>query len=162
MRKLPFPVAIATTAIGKEKRGVTIGSFTSLSMDPPLVSFNIDRNSQMHDLISRATHFAIHLPDYEQCRLCDHFAIPGQSGEEQFGKVDHYRNGYGSPILKNISAIIQCRAYEQFKAGDHSIFVGEVIEVDHRESEPSILYYDQSYRSVGEKVPQMARVHKSA
>jgi len=162
MRQLPFPVAIATAAIGKEKRGVTIGSFTSLSMEPPLISFNIDRDSQIHDLISRATHFAVHLPNPDQCKLCDHFAIPDQSSEEQFGTIDHYRNGYGSPILKDITTFIQCRAYEKFEAGDHTIIVGEVVEIDQQDGEPRVLYYDRSYRSVGQEIPKLTSIHKSA
>lgn len=153
MRQLPFPVAIATAAVGKQKRGITIGSFTSLSLDPPLISFNIDREAQIHPLLSRATHFAVHLPQTDQCALCDHFATPGQTSEEQFRAVEHYRSAYGSPILRNIPITIHCRAYDQVKAGDHTIFIGEVVEVEQQNSEASILYYNRSYRSVGEVVP---------
>lgn len=153
MRQLPFPVAIATAAIGKHRRGITIGSFTSLSLDPPLISFNIDREAQMHPLLSRATHFAVHLPQADQSKLCDHFAKSGQTSEEQFRAVEHYRSAYGSPILRNIPTAIQCRAYDQIKAGDHTIFIGEVVEVEQQNTEASILYYNQSYRSVGEIVP---------
>lgn len=153
MRQLPFPVAIATAAIGKEKRGITIGSFTSLSLNPPLISFNIEREAQMHPLLSRATHFAVHLPQPDQRTLCDHFATSGQTGKEQFRAVDHHRNRYGSPVLKDISTVIQCRSYDQIKAGDHSIFVGEVLEVDQQNTNASLLYYNRSYRSVGEIVP---------
>lgn len=162
MRQLPFPVAIATTAIGKEKRGITIGSFTSLSLDPPLISFNIDRQAQIHDLIMRATHFVVHLPQKKHCGLCDHFASPGQSSEEQFAEIKHRRNGYGSPILEKIPTAIQCRSYEHFEAGDHTIIVGEVIEINQRSEEPVILYHDRAYRSVGQKVPKLTKVHKSA
>lgn len=162
MRQLPFPVAIATTAVGKEKRGVTIGSFTSLSMEPPLISFNVDITSQIHNLIVRATHFAVHLPQTKHCSLCDHFALPGQSSEEQFSKIEHHRSGYGSPILERIPTVIQCRSYEHFKVGDHSIIVGEVVEINQRSEEPAVLYHNQAYRSVGKKVPTLTTVHKSA
>ncbi|SMO36999.1 flavin reductase family protein [Fodinibius sediminis] len=153
MRQLPFPVAIATAAIGKEKRGITIGSFTSLSLSPPLISFNIDHEAQIHPLISRATHYAVHLPQPEQSSLCDHFAISGQTSEEQFEDVDYFRSSYGSPILRAIPTIIQCRSYEKVKAGDHTIMIGEVVEVEQRNSRPSVLYYDRSYRSIGPSVP---------
>lgn len=154
MRQLPFPVAIATAAVGKEKRGITIGSFTSLSLDPPLISFNVDSDSQMHPLIKRATHFAIHLPQPGQSSLCEHFAQSGLTGSEQFNGMDHYRNRYGNPVLRNISTVLDCRAYKQITAGDHTIIVGEVLEVEQENTNAGILYYNRSYRRVGEIVPK--------
>lgn len=153
MRQLPFPVTIVTAAIGKDKQGITIGSFTSLSLKPPLISFNVDQEAQIHRLITRATHFAIHFPLPEQSGLCNHFAVSGLSPEEQFGSVDHYRNAYGSPVLKKISTVIQCRAYDKFDAGDHSIIVGEVLEVEQHNNNAAVIYHDGSYRSVGKVVP---------
>lgn len=162
MRQLPFPVAIATTAHGKEKRGITIGSFTSLSLNPPLISFNIDKDAQMFPLIMRSTHFGIHLPKPRHSGLCDHFAISGQSGKEQFDKVDYYRTAYGIPILRDISTVIQCRSYDTIEAGDHTIVVGEVVEIEQESSNPAILYYDRSYRSVGKTVPDKNHTIKRA
>lgn len=153
MRQLPFPVTIVTAAIGKEKQGITIGSFTSLSLKPPLISFNVDHEAQIHPLLTRATHFAVHIPQPDQSGLCDHFAVSGQSSEEQFGPVDHYRNAYGSPILKKVSTVIQCRAYDRLDAGDHTIIVGEVVEVEQQKTSAGVIYYDRSYRSVGKPVP---------
>lgn len=161
MRQLPFPVTIATAAVGKQKRGITIGSFTSLSLDPPLISFNIDHSSQMHPLISRATHFAVHLPQAHQAQLCDHFATSGQSAKEQFSSIDHYRSAYGNPVLRDVSMIIECRAYDHIETGDHTIFVGEVVEVEQQNTEAGILYYDRSYRSVGEIVHKKKQIKRA-
>ncbi len=146
MRNLPFPIAIVTAAYGKQKRGVTVSSFTSLSLNPPLVSFNIDCNSQICSLIKRATHYAVHFPLPENSPLCDHFAASGLSQEEQFNEVNHSRNSYGSPVLNAISTVIQCRSYDTFHAGDHLIIAGEVIEVKQRSNKAGILYYGQSFR----------------
>lgn len=146
MSNLPFPIAIVTAAYGKQKRGVTVGSFTSLSMNPPLISFNIDCNSQICSLMERATHYTVHLPLPDDSHLCDHFATSGLTGKEQFSEVDHYRNAYGSPVLNAISTVIQCRAYNKFQAGDHLIMAGEVIEVNQRSKKAGILYYGQSFR----------------
>lgn len=154
MRQLPFPVAIATAAVGKEKRGITIGSFTSLSLDPPLISFNIDREAQIYPLITRATHFSVHLPQPEQAKLCDHFSISGLSSDEQFESINYQRNSYGTPVLKEIPTVIQCRAYDQISAGDHIIIIGEVAEVEQENENPSILYYDRSYREIGAIAPK--------
>jgi flavin reductase (DIM6/NTAB) family NADH-FMN oxidoreductase RutF len=116
----------------------------------------------MHPLIGRATHFAVHLPEPRHSKLCDHFATSGQTAEEQFEDVEHYRSAYGSPILRNISTVIQCRTYDQIVAGDHTIIVGEVVEVEQENTKASILYYDQLYRSVGEIVPRKKNKIKRA
>lgn len=152
MRQLPFPVTVVTTSVGKEKRGITIGSFTSLSMDPPLVSFNLDAGAQMHDLVEKITHFSVHFPNPKHADICDHFATPDLSGEEQFEGIDHTRSPYGTPVLNEAGAVIHCRLYNRFEAGDHTIVIGEVTEVDQPEEEASVLYYDRSYREIGEPV----------
>ncbi|MDX1639125.1 MAG: flavin reductase family protein [Balneolaceae bacterium] len=152
MRQFPFPVTVVTAAVGKEKRGITIGSFTSLSMDPPLVSFNLDAEAQMHDLIDKITHFAVHFPGTKQAAICDHFATPDMTGEEQFEDIDFHRSKYGTPVLNDAGAVMQCRLYNRFKAGDHTIIVGEVVEIDQPNEEASILYYDRSYRCIGDPV----------
>ncbi len=146
MRNLPFPIAIVTASYGKQKRGITVSSFTSLSLNPPLVSFNIDCNSQICSLMKRATHYAVHFPLPEHSPLCDHFAASGLSQEEQFNEVNHYRNTYGSPVLNAFSTVIQCRSYNKFRVGDHIIMAGEVIEVKQRSRKAGILYYGQSFR----------------
>jgi flavin reductase (DIM6/NTAB) family NADH-FMN oxidoreductase RutF len=154
MRQLPFPVTIVTTAVGKEKRGITIGSFTSLSLQPPLICFNVDHDAQIHRLITKATHYAVHIPQPEHSKLCDHFAVSGQSAKEQFHSVDHSRSGYGIPILDSIPTVIQCRSYDKVEAGDHTIIVGEVVEIRQEDESAGVLYYDRSYRSVGSEVPE--------
>jgi flavin reductase (DIM6/NTAB) family NADH-FMN oxidoreductase RutF len=152
MRQLPFPVTIVTAADGEEKQGITVGSFTSLSLKPPLISSNIDREAQIHALLTGASYYAVHILLPEQSDLCNHFAISGLTAEERFEPVEYHRNTYGTPILEEASTVIQCRAYDQFEAGDHTILAGEVLEVEQQHLEPAILYYDRVYRSVGKTV----------
>jgi flavin reductase (DIM6/NTAB) family NADH-FMN oxidoreductase RutF len=152
MRQLPFPVTIVTADDGEEKQGITVGSFTSLSLNPPLISFNIDRKARIYDLLMRASHYAVHILLPEQSDLCNHFAASGLTTEEQFEPVEHHCNVHGIPILEEASTVIQCRAYDRFEAGDHTIMAGEVLEIEQQHLEPAILYYDRVYRSVGKTV----------
>lgn len=154
MRNLPYPVTIVTAAVGKEKRGITIGSFTSLSLEPPLVSFNVERTAQMHLLLEKATHFTVHIPEAGQSDLCDHFAVPARTGTEQFETIDHYRSSYGTPVLSGTAAVIHCRMHNRFEAGDHTIIAGEVLEVKNFEDNPGILYYNRAYHSIGRDTTQ--------
>ncbi len=148
MRNIPFPVTVMTTAAGDEQRGITIGSFTSLSMDPPLISFNLDRNSRAHDLFSDASHFVVHIPGPDEQELCRHFAQPDLSGDEQFEEYEYQPNAHGIPVLKGNSAVIHCKKFRQIAAGDHSIIIGEVLEIERNREEAAILYMDGKFRSL--------------
>lgn len=103
----------------------------------------------MNQLIKKAPHFTVHIPDSGQAHLCDHFAIPDRSGDEQFSSVSHRTNGNGIPVLQDIPTVIHCRGYTWFEAGDHTIVVGEVLEIERKKETEGLLYYDRSYRSVG-------------
>lgn len=148
MRRVPAPVTVVTAAGADEARGATIGSFTSVSLDPPLVSFNVDRESQMHEVLRETAHFAVHLLSDDQSQLCTHFAVPDQSGTDQLAAVRHRSDEHGTPILEAAPAVLYCRWYEAFGAGDHTIVVGRVTRLEERTEASPILYYEQDYRSV--------------
>ena len=87
MRRVPAVVTIVTAARGEEIRGITIGSFTSVALEPPLISFNVGKEARMHGVITTASHFAVHLISQQQTHLCEHFATPDLTSAEQFGTV---------------------------------------------------------------------------
>lgn len=148
MQRVPAPVTVVTAAGANDARGATIGSFTSVSLDPPLVSFNVDRESQMHDVLKHTGHFAVHLLSDEQSELCSHFAIPDQAGADQLADVAHRTDEHGTPILEAAPSVLYCRWHEAFRAGDHTIVVGRVTALEERTEASPILYYEQEYRSV--------------
>jgi flavin reductase (DIM6/NTAB) family NADH-FMN oxidoreductase RutF len=152
MRRVPAPVTVVTAATADEMRGITIGSFTSVSLDPPLVSFNVEKRAQMHRLITRAAVFAVHLLTEDQAHLSNHFAIPDMSGEEQFEPLRYRFDAYGSPILEDVMAVLHCSLYALYEAGDHSLIVGEVLVIDDRGKDHPLVYFNRSYRGVGEEV----------
>jgi len=153
MQRVPSPVTVVTAAGRSEARGATIGSFTSVSLNPPLISFNVDEESQMHEVLNETWHFAVHLLSDDQSELCTHFALPNQAGADQLAAVDYRTDEHGTPILETAPAVLHCRRHEAFSAGDHTILVGRVVELDQRSDARPILYYEQDYRSV--TVPEM-------
>jgi len=148
MRNLPFPVTIVTTSDGQAMRGATIGSFTSLSLTPPLISFNVIRKTGLHDIISRAGRFVVHLPGYAQRDICTRFSIPDLNEEEMFQGLDYQRREGYPPVLNGMIAEIHCSVYHRFDAGDHTVVVGEVEDlVQHRE-ESTVFYLNGNYLKV--------------
>jgi flavin reductase (DIM6/NTAB) family NADH-FMN oxidoreductase RutF len=153
MRRIAAPVVVVTTEAGGEPRGATIGSFTSVSLGPPLVSFNVTRGTTLHGALCQADRFAVHLLGAEHAALAAHFALPDLPGEAQFAPFPHRRFADGHPpLLEGTLGVLVCRAESRFAAGDHSIFVGRVEAVLPGRDGAPLLYHRQAYRGVGEEV----------
>ena len=149
MRRVPSPVTIVTAAGPDEMRGITVGSFTSVSLDPPLVSFNVALDAQMYDLIVEAEHFVVHILSDRQAQLSTHFAVPDRSGEEQFAPFPYRLDANGTPILEDVLAVFFCAHYATYPAGDHTLVVGQVFDIAASVDGSPLVYFDRSYRRLG-------------
>lgn len=149
MRRMPTPVTVVTVRGAHEMRGITIGSFTSTSLAPPLICFNVEREARMHDVLRAAPRYAVHFLSDHQAPLSDHFALPDRTGAQQFDPVDYHLDAHGTPVLDGALAVLHCTPYAVYDAGDHSIFVGEVIEIDEGDEGAPLLYFNRAYRRVG-------------
>jgi 3-hydroxy-9,10-secoandrosta-1,3,5(10)-triene-9,17-dione monooxygenase reductase component len=148
MRLLPYPVTVVTTVADNRQRGITIGSFTSLSMEPPLISFNVTKDSQMHELLEIAEQFVVHIPGSGQQEICTRFALPDQSDEEQFQGIRFKQSENKPPVLEGVIAEIHCSMYNLVEAGDHSIVIGKVESIKRNREELSILYCNGAYQTL--------------
>ena len=146
MRCIPYPVVVVTLATADTIRGVTIGSFTSLSLDPPLISFNLDRSSRAHELMQQAHALSVHVPGDGMEELCNRFARPDQRDRDQFKGVQYRLSEQGVPLLGGVLARIDCTPEHRFVGGDHSLIVGRVREVVQFDTRPPLLYMDGTYR----------------
>lgn len=149
MRRVPSPVTVITAADEDEARGITIGSFTSVALEPPLICFNVNHDAQMHDVILDASRFAVHILGEEQAPLANHFAVPDLSGAEQLRAVPHVIDEHGTPVLDDAAAVLHCVHHDVFTAGDKSIIVGRVVDVHVADDRGAVLYYKRTYRGVG-------------
>lgn len=152
MRRVPSPVTVVTAADAHEARGITIGSFTSVALEPPLICFNVNHEAQMHDVLLAAPRFAVHVLGEEQASLANHFAVPDQTGAEQLQPVPHVINEHGTPVLDDVTAVLHCMHHDVFAAGDKSIIIGRVVEVAVNDDHGAVLYYQRTYRGVGEEL----------
>ena len=164
MRRVPSPVTVVTAAGPDEVRGITIGSFTSVSLAPPLISFNVDHAAQMHDLIVAAERFAVHILADTQAHLSNHFAVKDRSGAEQFSSVAFRADAHGTPILEGALTVFHCTRFAVYPAGDHSLVLGQVYRIDEQADGAPILYFDRSYRTVGgaAEVPAASTVKRGS
>ena len=150
LRGLASPVVVVTCRGERGPRGATIGSFTSASLAPPLVTFNVTHGTRFHEALAHTPGFAVHLLAADQASLATRFAIADL--DDQLEGVEHASTRLGLPLLPGTMGILLCRPHARFDVGDHTLVVGRVEEmIPGRDGEP-LLYFRQSYRGVGGKV----------
>ncbi len=130
---------------GGHPHGMTVNSFTSVSLTPPLVLVSIDlRNAILgHFLSSR--NFGINILAEEQEHLSRRFAQ--QPLENRFEGLDWHRGNAGSPLLDGVLARMECNTVKCFEAGDHTVLLGEVTHAAFREGKP-LVYFNSAYRNL--------------
>jgi flavin reductase (DIM6/NTAB) family NADH-FMN oxidoreductase RutF len=121
--------------------GLTVSSFNSVSMDPPLVLWSLDRSSTTLAAFEGATHFAVNVLGADQVAISNRFA--GQQ-EDKFADLDCADGGGGAPLLPGCVAWFQCRTVHRHDGGDHVIFVGEVETFEQRPGD-ALLFHDGNY-----------------
>ena len=138
-------VAVATTLDENgESVGMTISSFSSVSLNPPLVLWSIAHDAHGYDAFINAEHFAVNVLAKQQEQLSDKFAT---RGTDKFEGLDCQAGPHGSPILPDYASAFECRTEHCYEGGDHKIIVGRVLWFDERESEPLIRYRSDYLRT---------------
>jgi len=139
-------VAVVTTTDDKGKpAGMTANSFTSVSLNPPLVSVNVDRSSDFHPVISRAATFVINVLASDQEDLSRRFAGPAA---ERFEGIGYQPLADGSIQLEGVLATIECVRHLVFDIGDHTVVVGLVVGGHARDGRP-LLFFRGGYHPIG-------------
>ena len=129
-------VVTAADASGR-KVGVTANSFNSVSLDPPLILWSIDKRSTSHAVFEAATHFAVNVLAADQIDLSNNFARPR---EDRFAEIEYQTGAGGAPVLADCSARFECEKYQQVDGGDHWIMIGKVVAFDDCGRSP-LLYH---------------------
>jgi flavin reductase (DIM6/NTAB) family NADH-FMN oxidoreductase RutF len=143
MRVYPQGVTVVTTDSSGPK-GLTVSSFTSVSLDPPLVLVSIAKGSAQHDLFRGAESYAINFLADDQKSVSDRFAGRTQA-KDRFEGIKFEKGVTGSPIISGARAVLECRAWKVYEGGDHSILVGEVLSAKTLNSKRPLVYYSQQY-----------------
>ena len=140
-------VTIATTIDREgEKVGITANSFSSLSLDPPLVLFCVDASINSYDAFENCECFIINVLREDQIDLSNNFA---RSSDDKWMGIEHRYGKNGSPTIENSIAILECKKHAVYEGGDHLILVGEVVEFEYDDSgSRPLLYYRGSYATI--------------
>lgn len=121
---------------------LTVNSFASVSLDPPLVLWSVNRAHDIAEDFVESDHFAVHILQHDQKNFSQHF-----SGDrpDKFEGID-YDTGIGKlPLLCDYCARFQCKVEHRYEGGDHVILVGRVLDMDYRSVDP-IIFHAGKYR----------------
>lgn len=136
------------TAGGEEPRGMTANSFTSVSLDPPMILVCVLRDASMHETIMEQNGFGVSVLSNRQERVARYFASRDRPrGRGEFDAVEHIRGPQtGAPVLPDALAWFECSLAAVYDGGDHSIFLGEIVHVGRGPDEDALLFYAGAYR----------------
>lgn len=116
--------------------GLTINSFTSVSLDPPLIAWSLISRSRYLPAFRAADHFSVNILSAHQRDLSHRFAQPQ---EDRFAGVALQPSWSGVPILADVIAVFECHTHDVFEAGDHHMILGRVADVRYSD-EPPLVY----------------------
>ncbi len=128
---------ITTRGPGGEPVGMTANSFTSLSLDPPLVLWSIACTSTNYEAFRAASGFAIHVLHSGQGGLAQVFSTKNM---DRFAGIETAVGESGAPLLPDFHARFDCETFSRHEGGDHLIIVGRVLSVEERPGDPLLFY----------------------
>jgi flavin reductase (DIM6/NTAB) family NADH-FMN oxidoreductase RutF len=152
----PTGVAIVTTVDAQgQPAGITVNSFTSVSLEPPLILVSIARTSRNFDLFNVASHFAVNLLREEQRQISSAFASPTA---DRFGVVRHRPGHRNVPLIETHLVAFECETYARYEGGDHVLLLGKVLQLSLNPDLPPkpLLYFRGQYRELSELHAEIA------
>jgi len=129
--------------------GITANSFSSVSLDPPLVLFSIANTARSLQAFLEAPGFCVNVLRKDQRALSVRFA---RQGGDKWEDVNYTAGRFGAPILPNTMAAFDCLHHAQHEGGDHRIIVGRVVDMEHNVEGEPLLFFGGRYRTLGEEI----------
>ena len=140
-------VTVVTAADAQnEPFAITINSFSSVSLEPPLILFCIDKSAFYYQSFLDAAYFGINILSEQQRKYSDAFA---KSSAQPWDEVSYTLAKKGSPQFKDNHGFMECTMHATHDAGDHTIVVGKVLNLEHNEKGFPLLYYRGKYHTMG-------------
>ncbi len=149
MRHFPTGVTVVTSVRDGQPRGLTVSSFASVSVDPPLVLICINREARSYLYISESKIFCVNILAGDQGELAKRFA--SKMRENQFDGVNFETGQTGAAILSGVVAHLECEVAEEHHAGTHSVFIGRVVSCASRSGSP-LGYYNGAFHDFGIRI----------
>jgi flavin reductase (DIM6/NTAB) family NADH-FMN oxidoreductase RutF len=141
-------VAVATSVLDGQRVGITVSSFSSLSMEPPRILICIAKRLYTHQVISNSGVFAVNILAANQMDWGMLFAGRLPEQEDRFAGIETFTAETGAPLLPDVLGWLDCRVSALHDGGDHSIMVGDVVATSAQQAGEPLLYYHRNWRQL--------------
>lgn len=145
MRAWTTGVAVVTATHDGQRYGMTVNSFTSISLEPPLVSVALKQLTHTHDLIVKSNEFAVTILSSTQQELSDRFAGKMPQIADRFENVQIETLAIPAPLLKGGTAYFNCRVINAIPVGENTLFVAEVVAARGEGEGDPLVYHNRVY-----------------
>lgn len=151
MRRVPQGVTVIATSYLGRLWGLTVSSFTSLSLEPPLALACISKSSKVHGPLTSAPYFCVNVLAEDQAELSELFAGRRQVQGDRFSEVRYRLTARGLPLLEGALAWLECERWAVYDGGDHTILVGRVLDGGLGPEGRPLVYYGRRYAALSER-----------
>lgn len=148
MRQWATGVAIVTASHNGISHGMTVSSFTSVSLTPPQVLISLAQDTRTHTLVRESKFFGVSLLAQGQQDISDRFAGRMPDDQDRLAGLETFILETGVPLLKGGLAHFDCRVIATFTSGTHTIFIGAVLAAQGQPDADPLLYYNREYRRI--------------
>lgn len=152
MRAWTTGVAVVTAQHDDQRYGMTVNSFTSISLDPPLVSVALKNLTHTYDLVTKSNHFSVTILASHQRDLSDRFAGRLPHIHDRFDGVELETLFIPAPLIKGGIAFFNCRVRDAFLVGENTLFVAQVIAARGEGEGEVLAYHNRAYWRLGQPV----------
>lgn len=145
LRRYPTGVTVVTSLLDGKPWGGTMNSFTSVSIDPPLVALFIIDRSRTNKALNQTGKYVINIMKHDQEDTARQFANDGM--EDKFAGIEYTTNADGIPLVSGSLGYIQCEVHSTQAIADHVLFIGKVTGVSLENDNEALIYYKRAFRS---------------
>ena len=148
MRQWVTGVTIVSSCWRAEQHGMTVSSFTSISLDPPLVCISLAGETRTYRLLEASGIFGVTILNENQQEISDRFAGRVADTQDRFAGLDTFTLNTGAPFLAGGLVWFDCEVLDKLKAGNNTVIIGKVIAVKQGSNGQPLLYYDRDYHNI--------------
>jgi flavin reductase (DIM6/NTAB) family NADH-FMN oxidoreductase RutF len=142
-------VTVVTTRLDGEVYGITVSSFSSLSMEPRLILVSLQDSNHLPHMIKKSRHFGVSILSLGQDEISGYFSKSGRNPSATFGEeIPVLTMETGSPLITGALAHIDCELEEALPGGDHTIAIGRVVGASFDAGKLPLMYFRRAYRTL--------------
>jgi len=148
MRNWATGVTIVSSIYNGTRHGMTVSSFTSVSIDPAMVLVSLQEHARTHRLVKESGIFAVTVLDQSQTAISDRFAGRHTEKLDRFRGVDSFTLVTGAPLIRGGLVGFDCQVCDTNEIGQHTLFIGQVLAMQKGDGKQPLIYFDRHYYSV--------------